>query len=54
MGAEGEVTVYHGGASVLTMTPCAQGVQIWADRQDYTLRVLPRIFNGSSLVYSYP
>jgi hypothetical protein len=51
-GAEGEVTVYHGGGSVLTMTPCAEGVQIWADRQDYTLRVLPRIFDGSSLVYA--
>ena len=50
MQGEGEVTVLHAGTSVLTMTPCAQGVSIWADGDEYTLRTLPRIFNGCTLV----
>ena len=50
MQGEGEVTVLHAGTSALTMTPCAQGVSIWADGAEYTLRTLPRIFNGCTLV----
>lgn len=49
-GMEGLVSVLHGGTSVLTMTPCKEGVTIWADSTEYTLRVLPRILNGCNLV----
>ena len=49
-GMEGLVTVLHGGTSVLTMSPCKEGVTIWADSTEYTLRVLPRILNGCNLV----
>jgi len=49
-GLEGLVSVLHGGKSILSVSPCHDGVRIWADREDYTLRGLPRILDGSSLV----
>jgi hypothetical protein len=49
-GMKGDVTVLHGGTSVLSMTPCREGVTIWADGEGYTIRVLPRILDGCNLV----
>ena len=46
----GDVSVLHGGNVILSMTPCVEGVSIWADRTDYLLTTLPRILDGSSLV----